>query len=385
MLVLLLTTVFQAQDWWNSDWSSRRPVTLTNRADHELAAGSPITVDVSSLKDKLTASELVLVHNGKRQPFLVEEREGRIVVQFRTAAAIAKGKADPSYAIYYGNASAPANATKAAELHEYFADFSGDSLAADAGIKSAVEKGQLIVTDVGAEKTELNPARIVLTKVAPKGAFSLSVDFDVTLKEGAQVIAGLAIVIKDDVAADEAVLKRVRAALDALSDSDWETRETATKELIKIGRPALEKARDAAKSTDAEVKWRAEHVVERILFDHPPKLVTATFNSDDVKMRASRTVVIGGRKMQYPASLVMPGRVTIRVDRDEDGEVTITWNGVKRDEGEMKGEVKEIALVFCKGVAGSFGRAAIDRVAMSKHLSEDDRPSVTIETEQKQK
>ena len=385
---MLLVLAVLLQDPF-ADWTWRRPVTLANRADHALRAGTPVTVtlDPALFRDKGDAADLVLAHSGARIPYLVERRDDRLVLRFRTPLEIGLGKSDRGFALYYGNAAAPRNATKPADLFEFFEDFSGagGAVAVDPAISASVDKGALAITDVNADRTESAPALIVLSKAAPAGAFALSVDLDLAVKQGAQVVVGLRVDIKDEIAPDEATIKKVKAQIDALADADFETREGATKELIKLGKAALARVDEAAKTGDAEVKWRAEHIASRIRADFPPRIILATLRSDETATRATRSVVIGGRKLHYPASVVLPGKMTLRVERDAEGDVTVLWNGVKRDEGEMKGAVKEIALVVYKGVAGPFGRVTVDNLVLDLHVPEDDRPAVTLEVEEKRR
>jgi hypothetical protein len=385
---MLLVLALLAQDPF-ADWTWRRPVTVTNRADHALPAGTPVQVplDAASFRGKGEGADLVLSYDGARIAHLVERRDGRLVLRFRTPAGIGIGKSDKAFAIHYGNPAAPANPTKPSELFDFHEDFSGDggSVAVDPALTASVDKGVLAITDVQAEKTEASPARIVLLKAAPAGAFALSVDFELAVKEGAQVVVGLLVDMKDETAPDEAVIRKVKAAIDALADPDFERREAATKDLIKLGKAALARVDEAARTGDAEVKWRAEHVASRIRADFPPRLVKATLRSDETATRATRSVAIGGRRLHYPASVVLPGAMNIRVERDADGDVTVLWNGVKRDEGEMKGEVKEISLVLSKGVAGPIGRVTVDNLWLDRHVPEDDRPAVTLEVEERRK
>jgi hypothetical protein len=384
-----MTAFFAAillQDWWNGDWTSRRAVELANRADRALPAGSPVTFTLD--ESIANAAELVVLHGGKPMPFLAEKRDRKVLVRFRTAAEIARGARDAGYAIYYGNASAPANATKPAELWDFHEDFDGapESVAIDAALKTSIDKGMLAITDVAVERSELAPARIALKGAAPKGAFAIEVDFDVAVKEDAQAAVGLLVEMKEKaLATDDATAKKVRDLVDRLGDESFETREEATKELVKLGRAALAKVQEAARSADAEIKWRAEAVAKKILSDHPPKSVLTLLKAGDAGAKATRVFVAGGRRLIFPNSIPIPGRVAVRFERDDDGEIAITWNGTRQEGVEMAGEIREISIVAFKGVAGAIGRIGIDRIAVGPFLMESERPSVTVQPEEKKK
>ncbi len=375
-----------AQDWWSADWTCRRSVELANRADRALPEGSPVSFTLD--ESIANAAELVVLHGGKRIPFLAEKRGKNMVIRFRTAAAIARGARDGGYAIYYGNADAPPNATKPAELWDFYADFDGasESIAIDAALKASVDKGMLAITDVAAERSELAPARIALKGVAPKGAFALEVDFDIAVKDDAQAAVGILVEMKEEApAADDATAKKVRDLVDRLGDESFEAREEATKELVKLGRAALAKVQEAARSADAEIKWRAEAVAKKILSDHPPKSVLTLLKAGDAGAKATRVFIAGGRRLLFPNSIPIPGRVAVRFERDDDGEISITWNGTRQEGVEMAGEAREISIVAFKGVAGAIGRIGIDRIAVGPFLMESERPSVTVQPEEKKK
>jgi hypothetical protein len=392
---MLLALALLAQDWWSADWEYRRPLAVANRGDEALPAGVHVALRVDAahlgMKEKCAEdfADVVLVHRGARVPFLVRPgTAGRFVVHFRTQAEVPARGTDGAYALYYGCGSAPKNGTAPLEVFDYHEDFSGAAPAVevDRAVSATVEKGALVVTDVAADRTALSPARILLKKAAPAGGFSLSLDLDIEVKEGAQVAVGVLVDIRDEVAEDPAAQKRVASLLEALSDSDFETREAATRDLIKMGKGALKQAQEAAKTaSDAEAKWRAEHVVERIRADHPPKSIWAMLQTAEGVKVATRSTTVGKASSTYPNAVPLPGRVAVTVQRDPAGDVTVLWNGIKPDTGEMAGEVKEIAIVLFKGVSGSFGRVAIDNIVITRFAGEDATPTLTLQVEERRK
>lgn len=72
------------------------------------------------------------------------------------------------------------------------------------------------------------------------------------------------LVVADD---DEALAKRIETLVASLGDSDFDARQAASEELVKIGEPALPALKRAAESDDAEAAWRAKKTIERIEAD----------------------------------------------------------------------------------------------------------------------
>ncbi|OHB77728.1 MAG: hypothetical protein A2Z34_03130 [Planctomycetes bacterium RBG_16_59_8] len=72
-------------------------------------------------------------------------------------------------------------------------------------------------------------------------------------------------------AVDTALRAQDEGVIDALirdlGDDDWDTREKAVEELVKIGKEALPRAEIASRSDDPEVAARAKRVVEWIKFN----------------------------------------------------------------------------------------------------------------------
>src|SRR5262249_22142197 len=65
-------------------------------------------------------------------------------------------------------------------------------------------------------------------------------------------------------AADKADAKKIAKLIEKLGSGDYEDRDAATKELEKIGEPALDALRKAADSKDAEVRKRAGALVSKL-------------------------------------------------------------------------------------------------------------------------
>lgn len=68
---------------------------------------------------------------------------------------------------------------------------------------------------------------------------------------------------------DGATAARVKQLVAAFGSDDFDTRQSATDELVKIGPAALPAVHEAAKSSDPEVQYRAEQVLKRLGSDGP--------------------------------------------------------------------------------------------------------------------
>jgi HEAT repeat protein len=62
----------------------------------------------------------------------------------------------------------------------------------------------------------------------------------------------------------EALQKRIETLIERLGSDDWEEREDASKELIRIGEAALPALDKAALSDDPEVRFRADAAIRAI-------------------------------------------------------------------------------------------------------------------------
>ena len=65
---------------------------------------------------------------------------------------------------------------------------------------------------------------------------------------------------------------RIKQLVEQLGDEDFEKREQAMEELVRIGRPALKALKKAATSDDPEVAWRAREALKRILKKRQPSM-----------------------------------------------------------------------------------------------------------------
>jgi len=73
-----------------------------------------------------------------------------------------------------------------------------------------------------------------------------------------------ALLAQDEGKSDETLSKEVKRLIKELGAEEFATRESAMKRLIEIGKPAVEALKEALKSDDPEVVWRARKALEEI-------------------------------------------------------------------------------------------------------------------------
>jgi hypothetical protein len=384
------------EGWWNSAWKFRRPIAVKNNLDAELQAGFPIQMDLDldflGLRDKVKKdlSDLAVVHRGKRLPLvLLPGRPGeKLRLGFRTAAALRAGASDAGYALYYGNPDAAPEPGLPSQLFEIYEDFSrAESLAErfelDKDVTAEVREGALLIREVAAGRTEHAPARLVLKGAPPEGGFALSFDLEIDSSNAAALGFAVHVELKEAAAADPAAGRRIDDLIDKLGDLDWEVREQATRDLIKLGKPALPKLLAATRSNDAEVKWRAEHVLRQIREHSPAAAITAAVLSGNPSVGPiALSTRIGGRSAKVPFGGGWPVRLRVTVLRDQDGEVTVLWNNGKPQTGSLKGPVERISFTLYKGSAAPLGTIRVDSLVVKRHVDDDSRPTHTLELEE---
>ncbi|MDQ7781115.1 MAG: PDZ domain-containing protein [Planctomycetota bacterium] len=131
-------------------------------------------------------------------------------------------------------------------------------------------------------------------------------------------------------AGDSAVAEaRIDQLIGQLGDEDPKVRDNATRELLKLGKPALTKLRSATKNTDAEVVWRAEQLISDI---ESGKTAEAEANAR-ADAEASANAEAGGRIRIVPGGRVQIFTKSHSIGRDAneaiertqtaDGKVTV--------------------------------------------------------------
>jgi hypothetical protein len=110
------------------------------------------------------------------------------------------------------------------------------------------------------------------------------------------------------VAPAEDVQAQIKGLIEKLGSEDYETREAAAEELTKIGMPALDALAEATRSTDAEVAFRAEQILDTLLGG----LTMDEFKDARQLMDQLRaaTTLDAAAKLQQALYNYMPGIVT---------------------------------------------------------------------------
>jgi hypothetical protein len=382
------------EDWWNTDWKFRRPVTINNRLDRPLAKGFTLQVEVDPdylgirEKSKPGLDDWALVRGAERVPFLLQPGKGKtMLICFRIAADIRAGASD-AYHLYYGAPEAAAAPAQHDQVYEFWEDFSRpEALAArfqaDPDLTVAVQDGALVIREVANGRTASLPAKLVFRNFPQLAGFELSFDLEMDSTDAAAAGFAASFELKEPGANDPSIAKKVDELIEKLGDDSWETREKATKETIAIGRPAVAKLQEALRSGDVEVKWRAGHILKEIGERSPAPLISAGVVGGDPKMPVKLTSVIGKNKSGMNHKTGWPVKTTIVLQRDPDGDVKILWNGRFPQSGQMPGQFQQVAFSIFKGTPNPLGTIKIDNILVRRFVEEESRPTSMIDVEER--
>jgi hypothetical protein len=396
-MLLLLAGLFATQGgWWDPGWAFRRKIAIKNNLEGDLKPGHPVEIEIDlaylgmEQKAKKDFADLAVVHEGKRIPcaILPGRSPACRTVAFRTAAGLRAGGVDAGYSLYYGNAEAAPEPDARAAVFDFFEDFSdagsvARKFAVDKDLAASVQDGALVLRDVAVGRTENTPARVVFKEVPSTPGFSLS--FDVEIESAVASAPGFAVTIdlKEPGTDDQAVAKKADELIEKLGDLEWESRENATKELIRLGRVAVAKLVEATRSADAEVKWRSEHILKEIREHSPSPTISAGLMAGDTKVGpVALTSTIGKTRGRVRYGGSWPAHLRMTVLRDPDGDVAVLWNSGQQ-KGHLPGEVREIAFTVWKGSAAPLGVIRVRNVVLKRHVDDDLKPTYTLEVEEK--
>lgn len=382
------------EPWWNRDWKYRRPITLNNRLDRPLEKGFTMQVEVDPdylgirANSKPGLDDWALVRAGERVPFSLQPGRGKtLLVCFRTAAEIRAGASD-NYYLYYGSPEAKAAPAPLDQIYELWEDFSrpealAERFQVDPDLQASVVDGALVVRDVAAARTAAAPAKIVFRKFPTTPGFEMS--FDLELDSTDLAAAGVALVVekKEKSADDPSLGKKIDELIEQLGDDAWDAREKATRALIALGRPAVPKLAEAARSGDAEVKWRTAHILKMIQDKAPAPLISAGFQAGDRSAPVSMRTVIGGNRSMVPSRAGFPVKTTITVQCDGDGDVKVLYGGRNPQSGMLKGDVQQVAFWIHKGGGATvLGTLKIDNIVVRRYVEDESRPTSMIDLEE---
>jgi len=381
------------EGWWNRDWKYRRPLLIANRLDRPLEKGYTIQVEVDPdylgirEKSKAGLEDWAVVRGGLRVPCVLQPGRGKsVVLCFRTVEPLRAGASD-GYFLYYGAPEAAAVTTPQDQLFEYFEDFSRpESLArrfqTDPDLTVSVQDGALVIREVAANRASTNPARMVFKDFPAVAGFELSFDLEMDSTGAAAAAFAVTIDLKEPGQPDESLKKKLEELIEQLGDDRWDLREKSTKELIKIGRPAVARLSEALRSTDLEVKWRADHILKEIRLKSPAPRIAAGVQGGDTAMPVALTSVIGGNTARLQHRGGWPVRTRVVVQRDPEGDVKMLWNGRLPQSGQMAGEIRDVAFSVWKGTTAPLGTIKIDNLVVRRYVDDDSRPTSTIDVEE---
>ncbi len=396
--LLALGVLAPAQEgWWKPGWKHRRTIILKNGAEADLKTGYPIAIEIDldylGLREKVSKDlrDLAIVHRGSRIPcaLLPGRKESSRTLWFRSAADLAAGAKDAGYALYYGNPAAAPEAASPEAIFDAFQDFSDPDdfrrmFDVDRDLTCVAEDGALVIRDVSPERSEMSPARIVLKRLPSSPGFSLSLDLEIDASNAAPV-GLLATVDMKDAGVDEKELKKkIGALIETLGDVDWQEREKATRELIRIGKPALPLVIEAARSNDAEVKWRAEHIVKEMREKGASATIAAGVSTTPSDLRGQAAILsqVGASRTRASLPGGWPLRIRLTILRDPEGDVLLLWNDGNPKKGVLKGEVAQIGLSVWKTTNAPLGKVRIDNVTLRRHVHDDHKPTHVLEVEE---
>jgi hypothetical protein len=395
VLLALLVLVSAQEDWWGKDWKHRRRIAVKNNLETELEAGYPILVEVDAEylglleKSKKDLSDLALVHGGRRVPLelLPGRSKGSRIIAFRTARTLAGGATDTAYALYYGNPEASVPPGEPEPVFDLFEDFSSPDraakkLKADPELSVAYRDGALVIRDVPSGRTEDAPGVLTLQARPSSAGFALS--FDLEIDSTYQAAAGFAVTIEmKGPHGDPTLDKEIELRIEQLGDSDYEVREKATRELVRLGKAAVSKLVAATRSLDAEVKWRAEHALREIRTSSTSSGLSAGVVVGDPQVGpiALRSR-IAGKSFTAKYGGGWPLRLRTSVLRDSDGHVTVHWNNGLAQSGVLRGEVERITFSVYKSGAAPLGTLRLQNLLLRRHVDDESRPTHTLDVEE---
>ena len=393
LLFALLAPAPASEAWWNRDWKHRRPVAVTNRLDKPLEKGYTIQVELDpdylGLRDRSKAdfSDWTLVHRGVPVPCLLQPGRAKVqVLSFRLAADI-KAEGSDAYLLYYGNPAAPVPAVLPADIFEFHEDFArpealAERFSVDKDLTCAVQDGALVVRECANGRNAATPCRIVFRKFPVFPGFELSFDLEMDSTDAAAAACLATIELKEAGAGDASIDKKVAELIERLGDDAWEDREKATRDLIALGRPAVARLSEAAKSTDAEIKWRATHVLKQIGDRFPAPLISAGVSGGDARLPVALSSVIGKNRATLKVKSGWPVKTRVTLQRDGDGDVKVQWDGRSPQSGQMPGEIREVGFSIYKLSASPLGTIRIDNIVVRRHVEDDSRPTSMIDIEE---
>ena len=334
-------------------------------------------------KSKVGLEDWALVRRGERLPLLLQPSGAKgIRLCFRTAADVPASGADA-----YGSPDAAPQKTSPDEIFELWEDFSrpealAERFQGDPALTATVADGALVIREVANDRTASSPARLAFRKFPPLDGFELALDLEMDSTDLSGASFAVTVNLKEPEAGDPAIAKKVGALIERLADDSWENRETATKELIALGRPVADRVLEASRSRDVEVKWRAAHILKMIQEKYPAPTISAGIAAGQAGITAVQTSVIGANRTRTRHTGGWPVRTRIILQRDPEGEIKVLWNGRYPQSGLMSGPIRDVAFTVHKAGGAALGTIKVDNIVVRRFVDEDSRPTNTIDLEE---
>lgn len=335
----------------------RRTMAVMNHSSGVLPAGVQI-----AMKRPPVRGDIEVRYAGKRLATWVNGDQ----IWFRVAAAIKEYERDMDYEIRYGEISVP---SRPADVFEFF-DEPGEKppdpkkWEIDSGLRVQPDVQGTAVTGWPPDRAELDPASMIL-RHAPGENFIVEAEIRwEILPKTALNFAMRVEVVDEGVTVTDAGQKWCATLIAGLAAEDIEGRENASRELIKLGRPAVPQLKVAARSKDPETRARAATAIEAIHEKDPPPMIGAGFSTDSKDPKNLLWQRQAGKaREEFESRLERTGSTLLTI-KCLNGEVNVGWpRSIWR---EFSGKTGRIRFDFWGGTPGEFGAVWIKRVIVRR-------------------
>jgi hypothetical protein len=353
--------------WWNADWAYRNNIELINQAKTPLKKNFTIdfTMDKSQLEKKSSPvfADLRLAYKGKAIPCVIEnqgENAKDIKLWFNLEEIIPSESKDNSYWLYYSNPAATAANFTLCDLLPFYEDFSSGKLDAakwevdkkiDYSIrKDSSGKNSLVINSLKDGKDNDWNNRTMKIKNIPS-LEGFAVEWDLLYGDSTGYIETFYLNLKltSPVKVDAELKNRINKLTVGLGDDDWEIRESAQTDLIKIGEPSIELLTKTLQETsDPEVKMRVNYILKQITESLKNQEIVLGINDSWNMYTGDIYAAIGGEQKtncKYGVLPAEPKTYRASLIRETGGTTTIKING-QEFTGKITGEIKEMSLLI---------------------------------------
>ena len=366
LVVVLLLATPQERSSPETEPAWSRTLAIRNLAEETLPAGIQVAVRLGKRTgDPEDAADVAVFHKGK--PLATWASRGQI--WFRAAAPILPQDRDEGYEVRYGGGPVQG---RPREVFEFFDCLMGMGLDRarwdwDPGLTFQPDVRGLAITAIPVGRSERTPASLAPRLPPLPESFVLEADLRWEITER----SGLTFAVRAELAlppfAYEDQGKHVADLIKQLEEEDIETRERATRDLIKMGRPAISALREAIQSRDAEARSRAALAINGIYVQDPPWAASAGFTAcEDHQGGLNQILFVGNGRPSHPRRLGRMGCATITLERFGDGWTQINWSGQNSTWVRTPGKVDRVRLDFWSSGDGYIGAVWVSRVILRR-------------------